>query len=96
MWEFPGGRCQKNEKLPEACRRTVQEQTGLKITTGAPIARVRHAYTHFKITLAAVACRWESGRVRLDGPVAFRWVPFRDLETFPLPGAIKKVLPHLK
>jgi A/G-specific adenine glycosylase len=96
LWEFPGGRCQKKENLPEACRRTVQEQTGLTIATGAPIARVRHAYTHFKITLGAVACRWESGRVRLDGPVAFRWVPLRELEVFPLTGAIKKVLPHLK
>ena len=96
LWEFPGGRCQKKENLPEACRRSVQEQTGLTIVTGAPIASVRHAYTHFKITLGAVACRWESGRVRLDGPVAFRWVPLRELKAFPLTGAIKKVLPHLK
>lgn len=96
LWEFPGGRCLKNEKPPVACRRTVQEQTGLTIATGEPVARVRHAYTHFKITLAAVACRWEAGRVRLNGPVAFRWVPLRDLEAFPLPGAIKKVLPHLE
>ena len=51
----------------------------MTIATGAPITRVRHAYTHFKITLEAVACRWESGRVRLDGPVAFRWVPLREL-----------------
>ena len=79
----------------EACRRTVQDMAGLKVAVGEPITRVRHAYTHFKITLEVLACQWESGKVRLNGPAAFRWVRLSDLQNFPLPGAVKKVLPHL-
>jgi len=95
LWELPGGRCQAREKTPRACLRSVRGQTGLTVAVGDPIVRVRHAYTHFRITLEAFACHWEAGRVRLDGPTAFRWVSPRDLQTFPLPGAVKKVLPHL-
>jgi A/G-specific adenine glycosylase len=95
LWEFPGGRRRGAETASTACRRILREQTGLIVTVGEPIARVPHAYTHFKITLAVFACRWESGRVGLNGPTAFRWVRHADLQTFPLPGAIKKVLPYL-
>ena len=95
LWEFPGGRRQTSEKAPRACRRTVQDMAGLKVAVGEPITRVRHAYTHFKITLEVLACQWESGKVRLNGPAAFRWVRLSDLQNFPLPGAVKKVLPHL-
>jgi A/G-specific adenine glycosylase len=95
LWEFPGGRRRERETASRACRRIIDECTGLTVTVGETVARVRHAYTHFKITLEVMACRWERGRVRLDGPAAFRWVRPSELPTFPLPGALKKVLPHL-
>lgn len=95
LWEFPGGRRQTNEKAPRACRRIIQDMVGLRVAVGEPIIRVRHAYTHFKISLEVFSCRWKSGRVHLGGPVAFRWVAPHGLQQFPLPGAIKKVLPHV-
>jgi len=95
LWEFPGGRRRPRETVGQACRRTIKDNTGLTVSVGEPIARVRHAYTHFKITMEVMACRWQAGRVRLNGPAAFRWVDADDLASFPLPGAMKKVLPHL-
>jgi A/G-specific adenine glycosylase len=95
LWEFPGGRRRARETAAQACRRTIKDHTGLSVTVGEPIATVRHAYTHFKITLEVLACRWETGRVRLNGSAAFRWVAPGQLQAFPLPGAVKKVLPFL-
>ena len=95
LWEFPGTRRRDQESASSACVRAIRDHTGLSVTMGGALGRVRHAYTHFRITLEVFACRWKSGRVRLDGPAAFRWVDHRDLETFPLPGAVKKVLPFL-
>lgn len=95
LWEFPGDRRPTGENAAEFCRRMIREQTGLMVTVGQPLTRVCHAYTHFKITLEVLACRWESGRVRLDGPAAFRWVHRHELQAFPLPGAMQKVLAGL-
>jgi len=95
LWEFPGGRLRTTQSAPEACRRAVLDRVGLKVAVGEPITRLKHAYTHFRISLEVFTCRWESGRVHLDGPMAFRWVPHQALQQFPLPGAMKKVLPHL-
>ena len=95
LWEFPGGRRRDRESAEQACRRTIRDHTGLSVTVGDPITRVRHAYTHFKITVEVMACRCEAGRVRLNGSAAFRWVTPGQLQGFPLPGAVKKVLPYL-
>jgi A/G-specific adenine glycosylase len=95
LWEFPGGRRRAREKTDLACCRTIKDRTGLTVTVGEPITIVRHAYTHFKITMEVMTCRWEAGRVRLNGSAAFRWVTPGQLQDFPLPGAVKKVLPHL-
>jgi A/G-specific adenine glycosylase len=95
LWEFPGGRRRPRETAGQACQRTIRDHTGLSVAVGDPIARVRHAYTHFKITMEVMACRWQAGRVRLNGSAAFRWVPPDELQDFPLPGAVKKVLPYL-
>ena len=92
LWEFPGGRRLPGEKAEAACRRSIHEQTGLSVAVDEPVTRVKHAYTHFRIQLAVWACRWQSGRVRLKGPAAFRWVRRRELAAFPLPGAVKKAL----
>jgi A/G-specific adenine glycosylase len=95
LWEFPGGRRKSNETTGQACRRTIKDRTGLTVTVGEPITRVQHAYTHFKITMEVMNCRWEAGRVQPNGSAAFRWVPPGQLQDFPLPGAVKKVLPYL-
>lgn len=96
LWEFPGGRRQAGERIDAACRRSIGEQIGLRIAVGAPAVRVKHAYTHFKIRLDVLPCRWQSGRVRLAGPAAFRWVRPSDITALPLPGAMKKALAGLK
>jgi A/G-specific adenine glycosylase len=95
LWEFPGGRRQAGEAAAAACRRLIREQTGLTVAVDAAAARVKHAYTHFKIVLDVLTCRWQAGRVRLEGPAAFRWVRRRELTRFPLPGAVKKALDRL-
>ncbi len=92
LWEFPGGRRLAGETADAACRRAIRDQTGLAVAVDRPVARVKHAYTHFKINLTVWVCHWQAGRVRLKGAAAFRWVHPRELTAFPLPGAMKKAL----
>ncbi len=95
LWEFPGGRRRERETGSAACGRLLRESTGLSVTAERKLIRVNHAYTHFKIVLDLFLCRKAGGRVRLDGPQAFRWIRPAELNTLPFTGACKKTFAQL-
>jgi A/G-specific adenine glycosylase len=95
LWEFPNGEFAAGEAPVAACARVVRSAIQIEVNVLDQIAGIRHAYTHFKIEMSVFRCRWQSGRVRLDGPCAFRWVLPGALAQFPLHGAVQKILPHL-
>jgi A/G-specific adenine glycosylase len=95
LWEFPGGKIGRKETPAEACVREIKEETGLEVTIDRHLTRVRHAYTHFKIVMDVFICVYQSGRVRLNGPVSHRWVTPRAIKNYPLPKANHKFLKRL-
>ncbi len=96
LWEFPGGKRESGEALEQSCAREFAEELGLEITVGPLVARVEHAYSHFRITLYAFACRLTSGVLtpRLDQPV--KWIEVEDLDAYAFPRANRKVLDALR
>ena len=96
LWEFPGGKIKKGESAAAAVVREIKEEVNLSVVVEKRLARVKHAYTHFKIDMDVFICRYAAGRVRLKGPVAFRWVTAAAIERFPLPKANHKFLPALQ
>jgi A/G-specific adenine glycosylase len=60
------------------------------------LTKVKHAYTHLRIVMDVFRCRYVSGRVRLNGPVDFRWVRVADLDRYPFPKANHKFMPLLR
>jgi len=95
LWEFPGGKREPGETLEEALRREVREELGIRIRVGRELIVVEHAYSHFRITLHAMECRYLSGRTRAIGCDAFRWVRPEELDRFPFPRANRKILAAL-
>ncbi len=96
LWEFPGGKVWEKETPEQACIREIREETNLVIGIDSHLTRVRHAYTHFKIFMDVFLCHHVSGRVRLDGPVDFRWIRLNEIDTYPFPKADLKFIPLLK
>jgi A/G-specific adenine glycosylase len=95
LWEFPGGKIKTDEDPVMACVREIKEEVNLVIEVERQLTRVRHAYTHFRIVMDVFVCRLVSGRVKLTGPVDYRWVRLGDLEQYPFPGANRKFIPLL-
>jgi A/G-specific adenine glycosylase len=96
LWEFPGGKIRKGESAQAACIREIQEEVNLKVRIDQHLIRVKHAYTHFKIVMEVFCCRFVSGRVRLNGPAAHRWIRLDDYPKYPFPRANHKFIPLLK
>jgi len=78
MWEFPNGPVTGNPawELGQAMRTGY----GLKFQTREPLAVIKHAYTHFKITVHAF--RVEAAHIPNDKKL--KWVPISELENYPM------------
>lgn len=96
LWEFPGGEIKNGESAQAACIREIKEEVNLEVSIERHLSTVKHAYTHFKIVMDVFCCRYKAGRVKLKGPVAFRWIRLNALKNYPFPGANHKFLPLLQ
>ncbi|MDF1591466.1 MAG: A/G-specific adenine glycosylase [Desulfobacterales bacterium] len=96
LWEFPGGKIKKKEDAQETCIREIKEEVNLNIKIDSFITRVRHAYTHFKIVLDVFCCSYLSGRVKLNGPVDYRWIRLGEIDDYPFPKANRRFIPLLE
>jgi A/G-specific adenine glycosylase len=95
LWEFPGGALSQGDDPARACRLQIEEKVNLDVCVGRHLATISHTYTHFKLKLELYLCEWQSGRVRLNGPADFKWLPVSGLDALPLHGAMHKALRHL-
>jgi A/G-specific adenine glycosylase len=82
LWEFPGGKVEPDETLPQCLRREIKEELGVHIKVGKPIMSIDHAYTHFKITLHAFECELVSGKPQALQVEDFKWVRMSELKKF--------------
>ena len=91
LWEFPGGKQKKGETLERTALREIEEETGLTVRGGKSYATVKHAYSHFKVTMTAFRCEWVSGRAVPKASVELKWIPPVELANYPMPRANRRI-----
>ncbi|MFA6134193.1 MAG: A/G-specific adenine glycosylase [Phycisphaerae bacterium] len=98
LWEFPGGKMHKGEKAAAAAVRESAEELGIVVRPlqAEPLISVEHAYSHFRITLHAVVCRYVRGPARAIGCQEFKWVTLGDLDRYAFPAANHRIIAALR
>ena len=91
MWEFPGGKQQEGETLPEALEREIYEELGTAIEVGEPLGTYEHAYTHFKVTLTAFHCRLTGGEPQALEASELAWVKPAALGDYPMGNIDRRI-----
>ena len=95
LWEFPGGKQKPSESLSRCVQREIKEELDLRVSVGRSLATIDHTYSHFKITLHALQCRYISGVPKTIGCRAWRWVTPSQLKNFAFPAANQPIIHQL-
>ena len=95
LWEFPGGKLEKNESLAEGLQREIMEELGCKIRVGLPFGEYKHAFTHFRITLTAFFCEITEGKPVALAASDIRWVSVARLSEFPMGKVDRQISENL-
>ncbi|WP_336244670.1 A/G-specific adenine glycosylase [Natronogracilivirga saccharolytica] len=98
LWEFPGGKQEPGESLRETVKRELNEELGVRVMVEKkPFEVIRHAYSHFTITLHAFFAELdglsENPEARNGEPV--KWVAPGELVRFAFPKANRKITEKL-
>jgi len=96
LWEFPGGKQEEGETLEECLVREIHEELGIEIETVARLTSVDHAFSHFSITLHAIAARYISGEPQTLGCADWKWIAPEELDEFALPRADRLIVEFLR
>ncbi|MGD0879425.1 MAG: A/G-specific adenine glycosylase [Anaerolineales bacterium] len=84
MWEFPGGKVEREETLEDCLTREIREELDAMIRVGEPFGIYKHAFTHFRITLHAFFCELIEGEPKAIEAAELAWVKPRDLQQYPM------------
>ncbi|MCB0005886.1 MAG: A/G-specific adenine glycosylase [Anaerolineales bacterium] len=82
LWEFPGGKLEAGETQPVALVREIQEELALTVRVRGYLTSIKHAYTHFRITLHAYHVDYLGGAPQHLGVADHRWVTLADVDQY--------------
>lgn len=95
MWEFPGGKLQKNESPEQGLHREIREELGISIRISSLFNVVYHLYDWGPILILAYECLSCGGQIQNIEIAEHRWICPADLDLFPFLPADRPIIEKL-
>jgi A/G-specific adenine glycosylase len=92
LWELPGGDLERREEPAAGWIRNLRERVGLTVERAEYVGSIEHVFTHRRLELHLFRGAPPTGRTRLDGFDAHRWLAPRALAELPLSSLTRKAL----
>ncbi|MBQ1783645.1 MAG: 8-oxo-dGTP diphosphatase MutT [Gammaproteobacteria bacterium] len=86
-WEFPGGKCEAGESLPQALSRELQEECGVTPVDLWPWRQLEYDYGDRQVKLHLYLVRQWLGEVGSREGLNWRWSTADDLQQLDWPAA---------
>jgi ADP-ribose pyrophosphatase len=74
MWEFPGGKIEKNETAKDALVREIQEELNVTVEVGKRIKTVEYDYPTFHLSMKCFMCKIQDGEIELREHQSAKWL----------------------
>ena len=91
LWELPGGKREKGEKLEQALKREIQEELNISIEVRKKIGKVQHTYSHMKINLHGFKCDVKKGKITCKQADDLQWINLNEISDYAFPKANHKL-----
>ena len=96
MWEFPGGKREKEESFEQCLRRELREELGIEVCVRELLETVTHSYPEKTVRLNFYRCDLLEGEPQPLGCADLKWVAVRELPLFKFPPADERLLALLQ
>lgn len=97
MWEFPGGKLEKDELPNQALVREIKEEVGIDVMAYNYLGEVCHTYDVQHISLLIYHVHDYKGEaVCREGQMDLRWVDMAALKDFKFPAANLEIIELIK
>jgi 8-oxo-dGTP diphosphatase len=97
LWEFPGGKLERDELPEQTLIRELKEELGIDVSNAclAPLTFASHAYADFHLLMPLWICRRWEGIVTAQEGQEIAWVRPQRLREYPMPPADEPLVPFL-
>ncbi len=97
LWEFPGGKVEKDESPEAAIIRELEEELGIKTRQACldPLAFASHLYENFHLLMPLYVCRKWQGTPMAREHSELKWVRPVAMRNYPMPEADEPLIAHL-